>query len=123
MRVGVALMSIPDLNTDRLKLWKHVYGEQDGYLSLFSGNRSHPADKRLSDQQTYYFKYSEDAARACLLAERDADQQREVYACAHLLRALPPEDRPNGKPIVRRTKYHAAPLYALYVDGDGAQVP
>jgi hypothetical protein len=48
----------------------------------------------------------EEAVRWCL---RETGADREVYHCAHLLTAR------------RRVKDNAAPLFALYVDGDGAK--
>src|SRR4051794_834537 len=93
-----------------LRLWAHLFGEQSGYLAVFSGLRSAPATKPLEDVAPAYFAYPHQAERAASAVEREAARQREVYYCAHLL-----TDR-------QRTKQHASRVRALWVDGDGAQV-
>jgi hypothetical protein len=92
-------------------LWRHIFGEGQGFLCLFSGRRPAPGDKHLLDVAESYWPYPQSLA----FAEQEAYQQdalgREVYFCAHLLRRK------------RRVKASAGPIDALWVDGDGTQVP
>jgi hypothetical protein len=91
-------------------LWEHVLGDSESILALFSGVRSEPGSKSLEDARTVYVNYPRDARRAEELCYGLSEEGREVYSCAHLLTAR------------RRIKTNAAPLMALYVDGDGAKV-
>ena len=91
-------------------LWKHIYGDQSGIVALFSGERTELGSSRLTKCQSTFFQYPpqiDNAERFCL---RRSSEGCEVYSCAHLL------DHP------RRIKANAAPLLALYADGDGARV-
>jgi hypothetical protein len=90
-------------------LWEHVFGESDGILAVFSGERSEPGSKQLDDPRTVYLGYPREAERAEALCRRLSEEGREVYQSAHLLTAR------------RRVKACAAPLVACYVDGDGAK--
>jgi hypothetical protein len=92
-------------------LWAHIFGDQRGYLAVFSGIRPVPGAKQLDQPRSDYYPYPEQAAAALTRAHDLSRQGREVYTCAHLLTEK------------RRKKEAAAPLWALYVDGDGAQVP
>ncbi len=92
-----------------ISLWRHIYGEEAGMLVLFSGTRSEPQSQELVDTRSAYFDYPRHLERARARAQREAAERREVYHCAHLLTAR------------RRVKENAAPLSALYVDGDGAK--
>ena len=92
-------------------LWAHVFGEVEGILAIFSGERSGPGSKRLGDPRTFYLNYPREAENAEALCMRLSDKGREVYQCAHLLTAR------------RRVKASAASLSACYVDGDGAKPP
>jgi hypothetical protein len=93
------------------ELWEHVHGQRRGYLAIFSGERAGPDAKTLTGERTEYFEWPEHRHQASEHARRLSDHGRETYACAHLL---------SGK---RRVKANAAKMTALYVDGDGAQVP
>src|SRR5919112_703866 len=93
-----------------ISLWRHIYGEQVGTVGLFSGTRPEPGSKRLETIRQAYFAWPDEEERARAWIERKAAAHRETYHCGHLL-----TDR-------RRTKENAAPLAALYVDGDGAKV-
>jgi hypothetical protein len=90
-------------------LWRHIFGEGHGFLCLFSGRRPAPGDKRLLEVAETYWPYPQSLA----FAEQEAYQQdalgREVYFCAHLLTRK------------RRRKEAAAPVWSLWVDGDGAR--
>ena len=95
-----------------LALWQHLFSQEHGYLSVFSGIRATPDAKRLTATHTKAFPFPAAAAFAeRWLQEQTADPRREVYVCGHLL-----TDR-------KRVKANSAPLTAAYVDGDGAQVP
>jgi len=93
-----------------ISLWRHIYGEQVGTVGLFSGIRPEPGSKRLESTRQAYFAWPAEEERARAWIKREAAAHRETYHCGHLL-----TDR-------RRTKENAAPLSALYMDGDGAQV-
>jgi hypothetical protein len=90
-------------------LWGHLYGDVDGVLGLFSGARSASGSKRLDDARSAYFDYPAGVDGAQGWCSRQSRAGREVYFCAHLLVRR------------RRIKENAAPLLALYVDGDGAK--
>jgi hypothetical protein len=92
-------------------LWAHVFGEVEGILAVFSGERSEPGSKRLDDPRTFYLDYLREAEKAQALCMRLSEEGREVYQCAHLLTAR------------RRVKANAASLSACYVDADGAKPP
>jgi RepB DNA-primase from phage plasmid len=91
-------------------LWEHIFGDQRGIVALFSGQRTEPRSKRLTNCQSAYFQYPEEIAHAERFCLRHSSEGCEVYFCAHLLN--------RG----RRIKANAAPLFALYADGDGARV-
>jgi hypothetical protein len=91
-------------------LWEHIYGDLSGIVALFSGERTKPGLRSLTNCQSAYFLYAAQidyAERICL---RRSAEGREVYVCAHLLCHR------------RRIKANAAPLLALYADGDGATI-
>jgi hypothetical protein len=92
-------------------LWAHIYGEQPGYVGLFSGIRPEPGVQDLLDTQSAYFTWPDQAGRAERWLRDQSAAGREVYHCGHLLTAR------------RRIKDNAAPMWALYVDGDGARIP
>ncbi|HEY8743611.1 MAG TPA: hypothetical protein VIU62_10945 [Chloroflexota bacterium] len=98
---------------ETLRLFRHIYGDQVGYVSLFSGLRPEPTskDKDLVEETTHHYPYPRAAefAAGWLFTENSAG--REAYMCGHLLKER------------RRIKENAAAVQALYVDGDGAKVP
>ena len=88
------------------ELLAHVFGEESGFVGTFSGRRD---GGDLDAPRFAYYRWA-DERRAALQWLRDEDGRgRETYFCAHLL---------VGR---RRLKRNAAPLLALYVDGDGAK--
>jgi hypothetical protein len=89
-------------------LWIHIFGESAGVLAVFSGERSEPGSKQLSDPRTLYFDYPRETRSAEEHCRRLCAEGREVYQCAHLLTSR------------RRVKASAASLTACYVDGDRA---
>ena len=93
-----------------LELWAHLFGEQYGFIGGFSGLRPAVGDKRLKEMRSAYFSYPDERHRALDWLRKEATRGRETYFCGHLLTTK------------RRVKENAAPLSALYVDGDGAKV-
>lgn len=87
--------------------WESLYGGVDGYLALFSGLRAHT---RLERPQQGYFPYPDRADEAQMWVRMAVAAGREVYQCAHLV----------TEP--RRRKAYAAPLAALWVDLDHAEL-
>jgi len=92
-----------------LKLWAHLFEEQQGVIGVFSGLRLAAGNKRLEAPSSAYFSYPDEGCTAVGWLREKAARGRETYFCAHLLIAR------------RRVKENAAPLLALYVDGDGAK--
>jgi hypothetical protein len=97
---------ISSLNTP-LFLWNHLFADQRGYLALFSGARA-PDPWKLLIRAERYLSWPDEAGSAVESALSESNRGRESYFCAHLLTEK------------RRIKENAAPLRALYVDGDGA---
>ncbi len=95
-----ALATVPDF-------WGTVYGDTNGILALFSGTRS---EKSLTDPRSAYFRWPADTPQALHWLADQADAERELYQCAHLLTRPP------------RRKENAAPLASLYVDLDHDQL-
>jgi P4 family phage/plasmid primase-like protien len=87
-------------------LWHHIYGDERGILAL--GYAKPAADAAFHHQ---YFDYPVRAKQAAERARELSEGGFNVWHCAHLLTAK------------RRVKENAGVLIALYVDGDGAQVP
>jgi len=94
------------LNTP-LYLWNHLFADQRGYLALFSGARA-PDPRKLLVRAERYLSWPDEAGSAVESALSESNRGRESYFCARLLTEK------------RRIKENAAPLRALYVDGDGA---
>ncbi len=94
---------------EALVLWQHAFGEGQGLIATFSGMRRGPGKKTLEGPRTAFFRYPEESIRAWEWLRREDGRGRETYYCAHLLMG-------RG-----RVKANAAPLFALYVDGDGAR--
>jgi hypothetical protein len=90
--------------------WQHLYGDLSGIVALFVGDRTEPGSGKLTNHRAAYFQYPEEIDGAEQFCLRHSSEEREVYFCAHLLSRR------------RRIKPNAAPLLALYADGDGAPV-
>ncbi len=99
----------PSTTQALLNLWAHIFPGRAGYIGLFSGQREPGRDQLLETQSKFFGQDHTINALHWLRDERAVG--RDVYFCAHLL----------TKP--RRVKKNAAEIRALYVDGDGAQVP
>jgi hypothetical protein len=91
-------------------LLEHIYGDLIGIVALFSGERTEPGSRNLTNCQSAYFQYPEERAYAEHFCLGHTSEGRELYFCAHLLSRR------------RRIKANAAPLLALYDDGDGATI-
>ncbi len=92
-----------------IELLTHVFGEGRGIVGTFSGFRATAGIKTLDAPRSAYFRWPHEG-EVTLEWLRDQDRRhRETYFCAHLLTSE------------RRVKANAAPLSALYVDGDGAK--
>ena len=91
------------------ELLAHVFGNGRGMVGTFSGSREAAGAKTLDAPLSAFFRYPEEATDALGWLRSEDARGRETYLCAHLLTAR------------RRVKGNAAPLLALYVDGDGAK--
>jgi P4 family phage/plasmid primase-like protien len=87
-------------------LWHHIYGDERGILAL---GYAEPAPDAAFHHQ--YFDYPVHTEQAAERARELSEGGFNVWHCAHLLTAK------------RRVKENAAVITALYVDGDGAEVP
>jgi P4 family phage/plasmid primase-like protien len=87
-------------------LWHHIYGDERGILTL---GYAKPAPDAAFHHQ--YFDYPAQTKQAAERARELSEGGFNVWHCAHLLTAK------------RRVKENAAVITALYVDGDGVQVP
>lgn len=107
-----------------LDLWEHIYSGNRGdrgplYMCVFSGVRPPSLSSkegagnlnRLVETRSEFFLWTDEMEGAAKHVEEMCQAGREAYHCAHLL---------TGR---RRVKENAAPVAALYVDGDGAKVP
>jgi hypothetical protein len=107
---------IPDEHAERIvDLWAHLFEGLEGYLVTFTGQQSARSDagpNELDDtsQHSWNWPGEKDEAAAYLLGQSDAG--RDAYFGVHLFR----------KSRTRKGK-HAGEIQALWVDGDGAQVP
>jgi putative DNA primase/helicase len=89
-----------------LQLWEHIYGNERGILAL---GYAKPLARATFHHE--YFAYPQQAEQAAERARELSEAGYNVWHCAHLLTEK------------RRVKENAAVITALYVDGDGAQVP
>jgi hypothetical protein len=89
----------------------HVFGGQRGFIAGFSGLRGIAGGNYLDTTRSTYFRYPDERRQAEAWFCDEDEKGREVYVCAHLLKAR------------RRIKANATLLSTLYVDGDGAHVP
>lgn len=107
---------IADSRHERItELWEHLFGDLAGWLVTFTGRQSTKAGARTNElndtkQRSWRWPAEKDTAAAYLLEESEAG--RDTYFGVHLFR------RPGN-----RKAENAAEVLALWVDGDGAQVP
>jgi hypothetical protein len=107
---------IPEERAEHIAgLWVHLFDDLEGYLVTFTGRQSSRPGARpneLDDTQQhswYWPAQAEDAADYLLERSRAG---RDAYFGVHLFR------RPGN-----RKAENAGEVLALWVDGDGAQVP
>jgi len=96
-------------------LWDHLFDGLEGYLVTFTGQQSARPDagpNELDDtrQRSWRWPAQKAAATEYLLEQSQAG--RDAYFGVHLFR------RPGN-----RKAENAAEVLALWVDGDGAQIP
>jgi hypothetical protein len=91
---------------DAVTLWREIYGDGPGFVALFSGTRP-TTTAALTAVHEAYFAWPRETAAAARWLEREAQADRELYHCAHLVRRW------------RRRKQDAARIHALWVDLDG----
>lgn len=96
--------------TELHSLFHHIYGHVSGTIGVFSGKRA-PGGGRLLQPRDAYFDYPAEIDQVTAWLVRESANGREAFMCAHLLTRR------------QRTKESAALVAALYVDGDGAEVP
>jgi RepB DNA-primase from phage plasmid len=107
---------IADERPERIaELWTHLFEDLDGYLVTFTGCQSYNPGARPNElddtvQRSWRWPEQRDDAAAYLLEESEAG--RDAYFGVHLFRR-------RGS----RKAGNAAEVQALWVDGDGAQVP
>jgi hypothetical protein len=107
---------IPDSPPERTtELWAHIFEGLQGYLVTFTGQQSARPDARPHEldapqQRSWHWPTQTERAAHYLLEQSKAG--RDAYFCVHLFR------RPGN-----RKAENAAEVLALWVDGDGAQVP
>lgn len=99
------------------ELWDHLFADLTGYLVTFTGEQarlleagSTPNELLKTQQRSWRWPDEANAAAAYLLEQSDSG--RDAYFAVHLFR------RPGN-----RRADNAAEILALWVDGDGAQVP
>lgn len=107
---------IPDSSPERIaELWTHLFEGLEGYLVTFTGQqsaRSHarPNELDATEQLSWRWPIEEEDAADYLL--KQSQTGRDAYFGVHLFR----------RPASRKAE-NAAEVLALWVDGDGAQVP
>jgi hypothetical protein len=107
---------IPDESTERItKLWTHLFEGLEGYLVTFTGQQSARPDagpNELDDTRQSPWQWPAQKAAAAEYLLEQSQAGRDAYFGVHLFRH--PRNR-KGE--------NAAEVLALWVDGDGVQVP
>ena len=107
---------IPESPPERTaELWAHLFEGLEGYLVTFTGQQSartggRPNELGAPQQRSWRWPTQQEQAAHYLLDQSQAG--RDAYFGVHLFR------RPSN-----RKAQNAAEVQALWVDGDGAQVP
>ncbi len=98
-----------------IELWEHLFEGLEGYLVTFTGKQSERPDARhnkLDDTKQRSWRWPAEKEAAAGYLEAESDKGRDAYFAVHLF----------TRSGTRRAEY-AAEILALWVDGDGAQVP
>ena len=98
-----------------LELWEHLFEGLEGYLVTFTGRQSSRQDARpneLDDTRQRSWQWPVEKEEAAAYLEGESDRGRDAYFAVHLFTG----------PGTRKAA-SAAQIQALWVDGDGAQVP
>jgi RepB DNA-primase N-terminal domain len=107
---------IHDEGPDRItELWAHLFGDLGGYLVTFTGCQSAEPDTQpneLDDIRHRSWRWPAQKAAAAEYLLKQSQAGRDAYFGVHLFR------RPSN-----RKAENVAEVLALWVDGDGAQVP
>lgn len=97
------------------ELWEHLFGDLEGYLVTFTGKQSRRSDARpneLEATEQRSWKYPSEAKKAAECLLKASEEGRDAYFGVHLF--MKPGNRKGD---------NATAVLALWVDGDGAQVP
>ncbi len=99
------------------ELWEHLFGDLEGYLVTFTGwqarfSREDAKAHELDDTRQRYWEYPQQAEEAADHLLEESRGGRDAYFGVHLFKR-------RGS----RRADNAAEVHALWVDGDGAQVP
>jgi len=107
---------IPEERAERIVgLWAHLFEGLEGYLVTFTGQQSVRSDARpnkLDAPQQRSWRWPTQAEDAADYLLEQSQAGRDAYFGVHLFR------RPGN-----RKAENAGEVLALWVDGDGAQVP
>jgi hypothetical protein len=109
-------MIVQDERPERAaELWAHLFESLQGYLVTFTGRQSINPDTQpneLDDTKQRSWRWPTQAESAADYLLEQSQAGRDAYFGVHLFR------RPGS-----RKAENAAAVLALWVDGDGAQVP
>jgi hypothetical protein len=94
-----------------LELWEHLFGDLEGYLVTFTGKQSGRPNE-LDDTRQRSWRWPAHREEAAAYLENESSAGRDAYFGVHLFKW----------PGTRKSE-SAAEILALWVDGDGAQVP
>jgi hypothetical protein len=93
------------------ELWEHLFGDLKGYLVTFTGRQS-ARPNELDDTTQRSWRWPAEVREAASYLKDESGKGRDAYFGVHLFK----------RPGTRRAE-DAAKILALWVDGDGAQVP
>jgi hypothetical protein len=97
------------------ELWEHLFGGLEGYLVTFTGQQSRRPEAKpheLDNPAQRSWRWPEERDAAVTYLSEQSEGGRDAYFGVHLFR------RPGN-----RKAENAAEIMALWVDGDGAEVP
>jgi hypothetical protein len=95
-----------------LELWDHLFENLEGYLVTFTGKQSGQSND-LADTRQRSWRWPAEREEAAAYLEAESARGRDAYFGVHLV----------GRPGTRKGAHAAEGILALWVDGDGAQVP